>query len=510
MKNPNASTNSQKTYFINSGKNEYKPLVSIVVPAYNEATLLPMCLQSLRDQDYAGRLEIIVADNSSTDLTAKIAKLFGAKVIFESRRGVAFARQAGFGAARGEIICSTDADTVVPPDWISRIVRELKDKPELAAVGGRFDLVGVDNLVKMAVDFLLPAAFCFDWLITRGGSLYGVNFGVRKAIFDSVGGFRIDAQVSEDIDLSVRLKRIGRVGILPGLTVKTSSRRFDTGLAAIFRYEIVNYLSSVFRGRPNLRLSEVVRERAFDAYGRGLRFPRPVWALAVLIIGLFSIGLLPFVNVESISHLKTKDKIIALTFDDGPNDPDTGQILNILQDKGIKATFFVIGKNVDRDPETVKQIFDQGNLLANHSFSHHRRLMAFAPRSLLADVDRSGAGVCKIVGKKPRFFRPPYGYRTVWGDWLLTKMGYTIVTWNDMTADYNNMDPDKIILAIVKKAKPGGIIVLHDGSEKNQPVSRDNTVEALPEIIDELQSRGFRFVTLDKLLNQPPYFPGGC
>lgn len=484
------------------------PFVSVVVPAYNEATMLSMCLQSLRDQTYKGPIELVVVDNGSSDLTPKIAKLFGAKVISESRRGVAFARQAGFSQASGDIICSTDADTVVPPDWVSRIVGEFKDRPELVAVGGRFDLVGIDSLVKMVVDFLLPTAFAFDWLITRGGSLYGVNFGVRKTAFASIGGFKTDLLASEDVDLSVRLKRRGKVKISADLTVKTSSRRFDTGLAAILRYEIINYLSSVFRGRPNLRLTEIVREKAFDAYGRGVRLPRLAWVGAALVVGLFSIGsgAFPFINIESVSHVNTREQLIALTFDDGPNEPDTNQVLEVLQAKGVKATFFLIGKNVVQEPDVVLEIYHQGHTVANHSFSHHRRLMAGRPQLLLTDVNRAGSEICRIIGKTPRFFRPPYGYRTVWGDWLLVRNGYTIVTWNDMTADYRNMDPGKIAAEIVKKAKPGGIIVLHDGSEKAQPANQNNTVEAVPEVIDALRSEGFRFVTVDELLGQEPYF----
>ncbi len=111
--------------------------VSVVVPAYNEERYLGRCLAALARQTYpADRFEVIVVDNGSTDATAELARRYGVRVIAEPRKGVAYARQTGFEAARGEVIASTDADTVVPPFWVSRIAAHFWADPVLGAVYG--------------------------------------------------------------------------------------------------------------------------------------------------------------------------------------------------------------------------------------------------------------------------------------------------------------------------------------------------------------------------------------
>jgi len=113
-----------------------QPEISVVIPAYNEEKQLPLCLGSLTKQRCVFPYEIIVVDNASTDRTAEIAEEFGVRVIHEPRKGVSAARQAGFEAARAEIIASTDADCIVPSDWLSRIRDIFDENPRLAAVGG--------------------------------------------------------------------------------------------------------------------------------------------------------------------------------------------------------------------------------------------------------------------------------------------------------------------------------------------------------------------------------------
>jgi glycosyltransferase involved in cell wall biosynthesis len=127
----------------NRGRNgaEAYRRVSIVVPAFNEELLLPKCLESLLAQDYAGDLEILVVDNASSDGTARVARSHGVKVISEPIRGYSHALIAGFSAASGEIIACTDADTVVPPDWVSSMIREYVHRPELVAIGGEVEYV---------------------------------------------------------------------------------------------------------------------------------------------------------------------------------------------------------------------------------------------------------------------------------------------------------------------------------------------------------------------------------
>src|SRR2546422_4750795 len=110
--------------------------VSIVVPARNEEELLPSCLRALTSQDYSGPLEIIVVDNGSTDRTAERARCFGVTLVSEPRHGYAIALARGFSVATGDIVATTDADTVPPPNWVSVLAREYAEHEEALAVGG--------------------------------------------------------------------------------------------------------------------------------------------------------------------------------------------------------------------------------------------------------------------------------------------------------------------------------------------------------------------------------------
>src|SRR3990170_4121965 len=113
-------------------------IISVVIPAFNEEKLFPQCLESLKNQNYAGKCEVIVVDNASTDSTARVAGEFGAKVVFCPRRGVVYARQAGAQVASGDIIVQGDADTVYPKDWLSRIARHFVSHPRSVALAGSF------------------------------------------------------------------------------------------------------------------------------------------------------------------------------------------------------------------------------------------------------------------------------------------------------------------------------------------------------------------------------------
>ncbi|MGH7682369.1 MAG: glycosyltransferase family 2 protein, partial [Candidatus Eiseniibacteriota bacterium] len=146
--------------------------VSVVVPAYNEEDLLPACLQSLLAQDFQGRLEIIVVNNGSTDRTSVIAQESGVRVVEEPHRGYAAALARGFRDATGEIVATTDADTVVPHDWISRMVREYEENPDVVAVGGDVVFLQPNLLAKVLTGGLLPILSRIDRRCRSGPHLW--------------------------------------------------------------------------------------------------------------------------------------------------------------------------------------------------------------------------------------------------------------------------------------------------------------------------------------------------
>ncbi|MDO8473367.1 MAG: polysaccharide deacetylase family protein, partial [Dehalococcoidia bacterium] len=227
-------------------------------------------------------------------------------------------------------------------------------------------------------------------------------------------------------------------------------------------------------------------------------------ALIVVAQGYFVPGSTVFGKVYS--KAKTNDKVIALTFDDGPNDPYTSRILDILDSQDIKATFFVTGKNVQMYPETAKRIVAEGHDLGNHSYSHNANHALTAQGG--KDVLLAEQAIYDVTGVLPRFYRPPHGKKSPWELYSIRHAGLTLVNWSIATNELHTTNFSAVAAQIVKKAKPGGIIDLHDGygNDHGTPLA-DKTlaVKALPIIIEDLRKEGYSFVTVSELLGQSPY-----
>lgn len=212
-------------------RNSRAPLfISVVIPAYNEEAVLGACLCALSGQDYPGPCEVIVVDNASADGTAAVARSWGARVVSEPRRGIACARQAGCAVARGAILAGTDADTVVPPNWLSAIARRFQEHPEAIAAAGYFRLRDGPVLARVLTrvgDALSPAiARCLPW----AWNFCGNNYAVRASAFRAVGGFNPALPYGEDVDLCLRLRRLGKVVYAPEMRVTTSGRGYMRNL----------------------------------------------------------------------------------------------------------------------------------------------------------------------------------------------------------------------------------------------------------------------------------------
>jgi cellulose synthase/poly-beta-1,6-N-acetylglucosamine synthase-like glycosyltransferase len=178
-------------------------------------------------------------------------------VVVEPRKGVARARQAGFEAARGAIIASTDADTLVPPFWISRIIGHFRAEPALGGVYG--PVWWPEGRLAERLLFRYPAT----WVLRVSNYLHhnlwwGSNFAVRRQVFDEAGGFSVDWPSEEDTDLSLRVSRIAPVRFDPGLFVHASSRRAQEGWHSIVRRSTVNTLSRfLLRRSPPLPMPDI-------------------------------------------------------------------------------------------------------------------------------------------------------------------------------------------------------------------------------------------------------------
>lgn len=217
--------------------------ISVVIPAYNEEAYITPTLKALAKQtgmapsDY----ELIVVDNNCTDGTAKIARLFGARVVQERQPGVGWARAAGFAAAKAPLIATTDADTVVPKNWLKEIVAAFEDQKVVAVGGpGTYDIE--HEVVNAVVNRSLPYLHELDRLVAGTHHLVGFNMAVRASAFRAVGGWKETLSVGEDLDLSQRIASAGTVKLLPKLRVTTSYRRFQrVGPQQLMTY-FANYL----------------------------------------------------------------------------------------------------------------------------------------------------------------------------------------------------------------------------------------------------------------------------
>lgn len=202
--------------------------------------------------------------------------------------------------------------------------------------------------------------------------------------------------------------------------------------------------------------------------------------------------------------IPTTDKVVALTFDDGPNEPYTGQILDLLRERDVKATFFVVGVNATRFPRTLLRIVEEGHAVGNHTWSH-TLLSQLEPAWRQAEIAQGADVIEALSGRRPRLFRPPGGDPGDPAELRRTcrKLECLIVTWSVDGLDdddYRVPDVDPIVERVLRLIEPGAIVLLHDGDGLKAAPYRGSTVQALARILDGLISRGYRMVTVPELL----------
>jgi len=193
-------------------------------------------------------------------------------------------------------------------------------------------------------------------------------------------------------------------------------------------------------------------------------------------------------------------KRVCLTFDDGPASPFTEQILEVLRKHQVPATFFVCGKNVERNPELVRRIVAEGHALGNHTYSHP--YMFFKTRMRIAEeIDRTQEAIEKAAGGRPKIFRPPYGARWFGLVPTLQERGMHLIMWSATGYDWKK-DVPGIVRAALEELKPGAVILLHDGQNARpaSEIDRSRTVQALPRIIEGALQRGYSFAPLHNFL----------
>lgn len=216
----------------------------MVVPAYNEERTLHICLESLAQQDTTTPFEVIVVNNASTDKTAQVAERFGAIVVNEAQKGTTYARRTGCEIARGAIIASTDAETAVPKDWLRRIEEIFAHNKNIVALGGPYEFYDAGERwgLKFFYKVVLPAGFRIDFVLNGFRHyLAASNLAFRRSAYQRVGGWHTGIQVGEDVELTKRLNKVGRVLYIRRLIVMTSARRYNNGFWRPLYHYLMNH-----------------------------------------------------------------------------------------------------------------------------------------------------------------------------------------------------------------------------------------------------------------------------
>jgi peptidoglycan/xylan/chitin deacetylase (PgdA/CDA1 family) len=207
--------------------------------------------------------------------------------------------------------------------------------------------------------------------------------------------------------------------------------------------------------------------------------------------------------ITSNYHVKTycsnpleTEKKIALTFDDGPNEM-TLLVLDVLRQYNAKATFFCIGKNIEAHPDIFKKIVEDGHTVGNHSYSHSPFFDFYRKKQVIAEIKQTDALIESFLGKKTTLFRPPYGVTNPSIRRALAITQHKTIGWNIRSLDGITKKEKFLLDRIIKRIKPGGVVLLHDTSIQ--------TVQVLEQLLSLLQKNNYAVVPLEQLLNIKAY-----
>jgi peptidoglycan/xylan/chitin deacetylase (PgdA/CDA1 family) len=198
-------------------------------------------------------------------------------------------------------------------------------------------------------------------------------------------------------------------------------------------------------------------------------------------------------------HGDLSEHKVALTFDDGPNEPYTSQILSVLKDYNVHATFFMMGENVKLYPDSARAIVRAGHAIGNHSYSH-RDLVLETNSGVRQEISRTDDMIYQTTGQKPNLFRPPYGNENFLTRRQSTRTGHVMVEWNVSAQDWTKPGANQIVASVMQQVHNGSIILLHDGNKWHHGSDRSQTVAALPQLITQLRLQGYELVTVPEIL----------
>lgn len=225
----------------------------------------------------------------------------------------------------------------------------------------------------------------------------------------------------------------------------------------------------------------------------------PILAIIVWLILLVtgSVNICSGFYIKAFCKGKTSEKLIALTFDDSPDGMITPKVLAILEKHNIPATFFIIGKLAEKQADLVRMIISKGHIVGLHSYSHAFFFDLYGSGKMERDLLRAEGIIMKVTGKRPLFFRPPYGVTNPILAKVVRKLGYNVMGWSVRSFDTAIKDAEKVSSRIIGRLHPGAVILMHD--------THNVTLEAMERIIIRAKEEGYRFVGLEEMFGIEAY-----
>lgn len=258
---------------------------------------------------------------------------------------------------------------------------------------------------------------------------------------------------------------------LPRMTFKSASISFTAAICAIGLLYVIQDISLLWLLLPS------------SSY------------LLLLIHGSANIQANFFIPAYCASN--STEKLISLTFDDGPNPEFTPQILSVLSDYNAQATFFVIGKNIPGNENILQTIVSAGHSIGNHSYTHSYFIDLKSANGLKTELSMTTDSVFKVIGKRTKLFRPPYGVITPHLATVVKELNYAVIGWSIRSYDTTNNSVASISKRVQAQIKPGAIILFHDTSAK--------TLQVLKQTLDFAKNNDYKVIGVEKLLKIDAY-----
>jgi peptidoglycan/xylan/chitin deacetylase (PgdA/CDA1 family) len=192
---------------------------------------------------------------------------------------------------------------------------------------------------------------------------------------------------------------------------------------------------------------------------------------------------------------------VALTYDDGPNDPDTLKLMEVLARHDVRATFFVLGKFAQQKPEIVRALASAGHVIGNHSWDHPRLIFA-SKVELRRQIVETQSAIFDACGVTPTLFRPPYGGRRPGTLSAVRKLGLEPIMWNVTCYDWKSTSADKVVAHAQRQIRGGDVILMHDGDQQAMGADRSHSVEATDRILAQYKAQGYQFVIVPEMMKK--------